>query len=151
VQTRAFDRSSTDSAANVQNSPDAENSCRSFISSITAGQSMRSQTLLQQFDERRSRLCLPLGGDLSNERLNCTFEQNAQDYVRVHADSTGHADRLSKDVRWVGLVGGDALNSTYECLDGGIRTVWHVAEDGGFGGGGARRSPDVLDLFAGLA
>jgi hypothetical protein len=112
---------------------------------------MRSQPLLQQFDQRRSRLCLSLGRDLSNERLNRTFDQNAQDYVRVHADSTGHADRLSKDVRWVGPVGGDALNSTYERLDGGIRTVCHFVEDGGLGGGGARRSPDVLDLFARLA
>ena len=66
VQTRAFDRSSTDSAANVQDSPDVETSSRSSISSITAGQSMRSQPLLQQFDQRRGRLCLSLGRDLSN-------------------------------------------------------------------------------------
>ncbi len=101
---------------------------------------MRSQPLLQQFDQRRSRLSLSLGRDLSNERLNRALDQNAKDYVRVHADRAGHADRLSEDVRWVGPVGGDALNSTYERLDGGKRTVWHVAQDGGLGGGGARRS-----------
>ncbi len=86
---------------------------------------MRFQALIQQFNQHRSRLSLSLGRDLSNERLNRTFDQNAQDYLRVHADSTGHADRLSEDVRWVGSVGGDALNSTYQGLDGRKRTVWH--------------------------
>jgi hypothetical protein len=89
--------------------------------------STRLQPLLQQFNQHRSGLGLSLGRDLSNERLNRTFDQNAEDYVRVHADRTGHADRLSKDVRRVGSVGGDVLNPTDECLDGWKRTVWHVA------------------------
>lgn len=88
---------------------------------------MRLQPFLQQFDQHRSRLSLSLNRDLSNERLNRTFDQNAEDYVRVHADRAGHADRLSKNVRWVGSAGSDALNSTYEGLDGWKRTVWHVA------------------------
>jgi hypothetical protein len=87
---------------------------------------MRFQPVLQQFNQHRSRLSLSLGRDLSNERLYRTFHQNAQDYVRVHADRTGHADRLGKDVRRVGSIGGDALNSTYEGLHGWKRTVWHV-------------------------
>jgi hypothetical protein len=97
-----------------------------LFSSPATGQSMRFQPLLQQFNQHCSRLSLSLGGDLSNERLNCTFDQNAQDYERVHADRAGHADRLSEDMRWVGSVGGDALNSAYEGLDGGKRTVWHL-------------------------
>jgi hypothetical protein len=95
-------------------------------SSPAVGQPVCLQALLQQFDQRRSGVGLSLGRDLSNERLNRTLDQNAQDYVRVHADRAGHADRLSKDVRWVGSVGGDALNSADKCLDGGKRTVWHV-------------------------
>jgi hypothetical protein len=55
---------------------------------------MRFQPLLQQFNQHRSRLSLSLGEDLSNERLNCIFNQNSQDYVRVHAD---RVDRLSED------------------------------------------------------
>ena len=87
---------------------------------------MRLQAFLQQFNQHRSRLSLSLGRDLSNERLDRTFDKNAQDYVRVQTDRTGHADGLSEDVRWVGSVGGDALNSAYEGLDGGKRTVCHL-------------------------
>jgi hypothetical protein len=78
---------------------------------------MRSQPLLQQFHQHLSRLSLPLGRDLSNERLDRTFDKNAQDHVRVQTDRTGHADGLSEDVRRVGSAGGNALNSTYEGLD----------------------------------
>jgi hypothetical protein len=105
---------------------DTENSRRSSKSSISAGQSMRFQPLLQQFNEHRSSLGLSLGGDLSNERLNCTFDQNAQDYVGVQADRTGHADGLSEDVPWVGSGSSNALNSTYEGLNGWKRLVWHI-------------------------
>jgi hypothetical protein len=87
---------------------------------------MRFQPLLQQLNQHRSRLSLSLGRDLSNERLNCTFDQNAQNYVRVQSDCAGHADRLSEDVRWVGSVGRDALNPTYEGLEGRKRTVCHL-------------------------
>jgi hypothetical protein len=101
-------------------------SSRSSRSSISAGQSMRLQPFLQHFNQHRSRLGLSLGRDVLDESLNRTFDKNTQDYVRVDADRTGHADRLSEDVRWVGSVGGDALNSTYEGLDGWKRTIWHV-------------------------
>jgi hypothetical protein len=114
--------------------------------SLGARQSMRFQPLLKQFNEHRSRLSLSLSRDLSNERLNCTFDQNAQDYVRVQADRTGHADRLSKNVRWVGSIGGNALNSTYEGLHGWKRTVCHGRQDGSPGGGDARR-PGIVFLI----
>jgi hypothetical protein len=84
------------------------------------------QPVLQQFDQYRSRLSLSLGWDMSNKRLNGALDQNAQNYVRVHADRAGHADRLSEDVRWVGSASCDALNSADERLDGWKRTVWHV-------------------------
>jgi hypothetical protein len=93
---------------------------------ITAGHPVRLQAFLQQFNQHRSRLSLSLGRDMSNERLNRTFNQDAQDYVWVHADRAGHADGLSEDVRWVGSGSSNALNSTYEGLDGWKRTVWHI-------------------------
>jgi hypothetical protein len=86
----------------------------------------RPQPLIQQLAERRHRFGLPFRRDVLNERLDCAFDQDAQDGIWVHADRAAHGDGLGEDVQRVRPVSGHALNSTDKCLNGWEWTVWHI-------------------------
>jgi hypothetical protein len=97
------------------------------MSSIVTPQSVRCQALLQQLRQRGGCVSLPLGRHVLSERMGRTFDQHAQDCVRVNVALANHADHLSKDVERVGSLGGDALDPADQLVHGTKGSVWHDA------------------------
>jgi hypothetical protein len=81
---------------------------------------------LQQFYQHHRRLRPSLGRDVFDDSLHRALHQHIQNSICVCTDRASHSDRLSQDAAEVGSVSSNALNSTYEGLDGWKRTVWHV-------------------------